>query len=226
MSALDFLSALWLGITTSLLPCPLATNITAISFIAGQVGSRRHSLMAGGLYILGRSLTYTVLAWILLTGLLKQQTLSTLLQTHMNQVLGPILIIVGVFLTGLIELNLTLSLSGERLQGAARASGVWGGLLLGVVFALALCPPSALAFFGLIALSARAGDALVMPALFGAGTALPVALFACLIAWSAGVVGRVHHRVTAVEAWTRRVTGTVFIIVGLYYAVCFNLGLV
>ena len=31
-------SALWLGIVTSISPCPLATNVAAISFLARRVG--------------------------------------------------------------------------------------------------------------------------------------------------------------------------------------------
>ena len=54
-------SAFWFGILTSISPCPLATNIAAISFAGRKVGSVPQGLGAGLLYTLGRTLTYTIL---------------------------------------------------------------------------------------------------------------------------------------------------------------------
>ena len=47
--------ALWLGVLTSISPCPLATNIAAISFLGRRVGSPRAVLLSGLLYTAGRS---------------------------------------------------------------------------------------------------------------------------------------------------------------------------
>ena len=54
-------SALWLGILTSISPCPLATNIAAVSYVGRRVGSGRAVLLSGGLYTVGRSFAYLVL---------------------------------------------------------------------------------------------------------------------------------------------------------------------
>ena len=51
-------SALWLGVLTSISPCPLATNIAAVSFVGQRVGNPWKVLAAGGLYALGRALVY------------------------------------------------------------------------------------------------------------------------------------------------------------------------
>ena len=40
-------SALWFGILTSISPCPLAMNITAISYIGRRVDNPRRVLLAG-----------------------------------------------------------------------------------------------------------------------------------------------------------------------------------
>ena len=58
---LGSLSALWLGILTAVSPCPMATNIAAISFVGRRVGSSGRVLLAGLLYTLGRTLAYVVL---------------------------------------------------------------------------------------------------------------------------------------------------------------------
>ena len=47
-------SALWLGILTSISPCPLATNIAAVSFLGRRVDSPRMVFGGGLLYALGR----------------------------------------------------------------------------------------------------------------------------------------------------------------------------
>jgi cytochrome c biogenesis protein CcdA len=50
---LDIFSAFWLGVLTSISPCPLATNIAAISFVARNMGSSRKILWSGVLYSVG-----------------------------------------------------------------------------------------------------------------------------------------------------------------------------
>jgi len=46
-------AALYLGLLTSISPCPLATNIAAISYVGRKVGDSRWVMAAGLLYTLG-----------------------------------------------------------------------------------------------------------------------------------------------------------------------------
>ena len=46
-------TALWLGILTSISPCPLATNVAAISFLGRRVDSPGHVFGGGLLYTAG-----------------------------------------------------------------------------------------------------------------------------------------------------------------------------
>jgi hypothetical protein len=55
-------TALWLGILTSMSPCPLATNIAAISYIGRTVASPGKVFLTGLLYSLGRMITYLSLS--------------------------------------------------------------------------------------------------------------------------------------------------------------------
>ena len=96
-------SAFWLGILTSISPCPLATNIAAISFVGRRVGSPAKVFLAGLLYTAGRTLTYLVLGVLLVSSLLSAPYLSHVLQKYMNKALGPILILVGMVLVELIQ---------------------------------------------------------------------------------------------------------------------------
>jgi cytochrome c biogenesis protein CcdA len=94
---------------------------------------------------------------------------------------------------------------------------VWGAGILGLVFALAFCPVSAGLFFGgLVPLAVEQNSPLLLPLVYGIGTALPVIVFAALLAAGARRLGEALDRVQVFERWARRVTALVFIAVGIY----------
>ena len=226
MNWIAFGSALWLGILTAISPCPLATNIAAISFIGRQVGNRRGVLLSGLLYALGRTLTYVVLGLVITVGILATGELSRFLQKYMNEILGPVLILLGMVLLGWIGSGLSLTLAGDGVQQRAAKGGIAWSLLLGVLFALSFCPVSAGLFFaGLIPLSVKEGSRLLLPTLYGIGTALPVIVFAFLIAFASEYVGKAFNRLSQIEKWIRVAAGVLFILAGLYYCLTHVYGL-
>lgn len=212
------LSALWLGILTSISPCPLASNIAAVSFILRRVDQTSYIFTSGILYTLGRVIGYTTLGVLITYSLLSIPQTSYFLQNYMNKILGPILIITGLFLLELFQFTIPgLSIS-EKLAGRFKNLGIVGSLPLGVLFSLAFCPVSAALFFGsLIPLSLKNNSGVILPSIYGIGTGLPVLAFAILIAIGVKNIGNIFKRVTLIEYWTRRVTGIIFILVGIYY---------
>jgi len=218
MSWLVVGSALWLGILTSISPCPLATNVAAISFIGRRVGNTRQVLLSGLLYTIGRAAAYLALGVVVMAGLMASGDISRFLLKYLNQILGPVLILVGMLLLGILGFTVSLSLAGSGVQERASRGSVWWALILGVLFALSFCPVSAGLFFGgLIPLSTSSESRFVLPALFGVGTALPVIVFAFLVAFGSQYVGRAFNRLTQVEKWVRSITGVLFILAGIYY---------
>jgi len=218
-------AALWLGILTSISPCPLATNVAAISYLGNRLGRSRQVLAAGLLYTLGRMVTYLALGALIVAGLLQIPGLSNFLQKYMNQILGPVLILVGMFLLDLISIPLPALGPGEKVQGQMERTGIWGAGLLGIVFALSFCPVSAALFFGsLIPLALKHQSPGLMPALYGLGTGLPVLGFSLLLVFSARSVGRIFDRLAQLELWARRITGGIFILVGVYYSLVYIFG--
>jgi cytochrome c-type biogenesis protein len=212
-------SAFWLGILTSISPCPLATNIAAISYIARRVGNSRQVFLTGLLYTLGRTLAYLGLAIVLVASVLSIPQVSLFLQKYMHLVLGPILIIVGMFLLGLIQFGTSSGGMSEGLQKWVDAIGIWGALLLGVVFALSFCPVSAALYFGsLIPLSLKVQSSVALPVIYGIGTALPVMIFAVLLALSAQSVGKAYNVLAKIEWWARMITGWIFVLAGLWFS--------
>ncbi|RJP75655.1 MAG: sulfite exporter TauE/SafE family protein [Candidatus Abyssobacteria bacterium SURF_17] len=223
---LGALSALWLGILTSISPCPLATNIAAMSFIGRRVGSPRHVFASGILYMLGRAFTYLFLGALLVKSLLSASNISFALQTNMNKVLGPVLILVGLFLLGVFNFSLPGIGLSDSFKRRIEGMGVAGAALLGIIFALSFCPVSAALFFGsLIPLAVSSGSAALLPSVYGIGTALPVAVFAILIASGVHSVGKLFNRITSFELWARRITGVLFIAIGIYFCLIYILHL-
>jgi cytochrome c biogenesis protein CcdA len=221
-SILGPMTALWLGILTSISPCPLATNIAAISFIGRRVERPRHVLVSGLLYTLGRTLTYVVLGALLVASLLSAPYISHVLQKYMNKFMGPALILVGMFLLELIAPVFDGSGMSDTMHDRVEKMGLGGAGFLGIVFALSFCPTSAALFFGsLLPLAVQSGSSTLLPSLYGIGTALPVVVFAILIALGVHSVGRVFERVAQIERWARRVTGVIFIGVGIYFCLVY-----
>lgn len=213
----DLGMAIWFGILTSISPCPLATNITAISFIGRKVDQAGYVFSAGLFYMIGRMLTYTVLGAILVSSTQLISPIANFLQTYMVYLVGPGLIVLGVLLLDVIKLNVGGSLMSDRLQARIERAGLWGAGLMGVIFALSFCPISAGLFFGsLFGMAMRHDSRLLIPSLYGVGTAIPVLVFAFVLAFSANLVGKAFHKLSVFELWARRVTGVVAILAGLY----------
>ncbi len=210
-------SAFWLGVLTSISPCPLATNIAAVSYVGRESANPRRLLGAGLLYTIGRAATYALVGGILATGLIAAFEASTFLQTTVPRLVGPILIVIGVIVLGLVAIPLGNSNLGARFGERFGALGAWGALPLGALFALSFCPVSAALFFGgLLPLATRAGSAIVLPLVYGIGTAIPVVVFAVAMAFGARSLAGLFTTVTRFDRWVRGATGVVLIGVGIY----------
>lgn len=211
-----------LGLATAVAPCPLATNIAALSYIGRKVTDRRWVLLSGCLYTLGRSLTYFALAAILVAGLTNLPGLATTLQHYGHLFLGPILILVGMLLLELIKVSLPQA-NAQQAQGLADGWGLIGAFLLGILFALAFCPTSA-AYFGAVVtiLSGKSAGALWLALLYGIATGLPVFLFAVFIALGVQWMGKAFQALTVIDRVVRTATGVVFIVIGIYFILLYN----
>jgi cytochrome c biogenesis protein CcdA len=219
-------AALWLGILTSISPCPLATNIAAISYVGRRVAKTRRVLMAGLLYTLGRSLAYLVVAIIVTKGLLSIPGVSNFLQKYINLFIGPIMLAVGLLLLDIWKFSFNGGGMGSGLQVRIDKMGVWGAGVLGMLFALALCPVSAGLFFGgLVPLAIKNHSAILFPTVYGIGTAVPVLGFSLLLAFGAHLVGTAFNKLTVIEIWVRRITAAVMLLVGVVLILKHNFGL-
>jgi cytochrome c biogenesis protein CcdA len=222
MELIFLASAVWLGILTSVSPCPLATNIAAVSFISRRITQRNTVFLSGILYTLGRSLTYIVLGVLIVKTLVDVPILSDFLQRYVNKILGIVLILVGMILLDLLRISLPIPSVSENVAKKLAEKGTFGSLPLGILFALAFCPVSAALFFGgLIPIAVKAQSGIGLPLIYGIGTGLPVLLFAFLVAAGTGYINNLYHRITRIEFYTKKATGIIFILVGIYYALAY-----
>lgn len=220
-SSTPVLTAFLLGLLTALSPCPLATNIAAISFIGKEMEDRKRVFRNGLLYTLGRILAYTLLGFVLIL-ILKEGSsmfgIQKTIGTWGERVLGPALLVIGLFMLFGDRLNLPQFGFKGNAEGLARKGG-WGALLIGVLFALAFCPTSGVFYFGmLIPLSATTTAGYLLPAVFAIATVLPVLVVAWILAFSVQQMGCFYGRMRTVQRWMNLFVGVLFIGIGIYYS--------
>lgn len=220
-SQYGFITAFILGLMTAISPCPLATNISAIGFISRDIENRRRVFYKGLVYTLGRAITYTGLGVILYLGASKMN-ITMLFQGWGEKLLGPLLIIIGLFMLDFIKINLPGFSGLTEKMGEHSKRSYWGALLLGMVFAMAFCPYSGVLYFAmLIPMTISSASGLYLPLVFAVATGLPVIIFAWLIAYALGNVGKLYNRIKTFELWFRRIVAVLFIAVGIYYIIIF-----
>jgi cytochrome c biogenesis protein CcdA len=212
------LTAFLLGILTSISPCPLATNITAIAYISKEIKTIKNTLLNGLFYTLGRGISYTLLATLIYFGLSSFQ-IAGIFQGWGDKILGPVLIIIGLAMFGVIKINFGNGVEKmEKVKIWLSRKGYIGSLLLGALFALAFCPYSGVLFFGaLIPLALKSAESLLLPPIFALGTGLPVIFFSFLIAFSMQKVNRAFKIIQRIEKVTRYIAALIFIGIGIYY---------
>jgi len=215
---IPLLTAFLIGLLTSISPCPLATNITAIAYISKDIKTPKNTLLNGFYYTLGRGFSYTALALVIYLGFSSFE-LARIFQGWGEKVLGPILIFLSLVMFDVIKLNFkTKNDRVEQLKEKLATKGYLGSFLLGSLFALAFCPYSGVLFFGvLVPLVLRSNESLFLPPIFALGTGLPVIIFSFLIAFSMQRVGQAFSVVQKIEKVSRKVVAGIFLLTGIYY---------
>lgn len=217
-SNFPLIAAFFIGLMTALSPCPLATNITAIAYASKNIKDKKKTLITSFVYTLGRMFTYVLLASLIVYIGLNIQAVSLFLQKYGERIVGPLLIFIGLVMLNIIKLP---SFKGDKLKGLKEnlsKRGYFGSFLLGIIFALAFCPFSAVLFFGmLIPLALKFSDGLLIPSIFAFATGLPVIIFSFILVYSVSKLGSIMNKVQTFEKYARYVIALIFVIVGVYY---------
>lgn len=220
-------AALWLGILTAISPCPLATNIAAVSYIGGRIKDKNTVVLSGILYSLGRAVVYVAIAFVAVKSSEAVPAITDFINRYINRILGFLLIITGMFLTGLVNINLPSISIPEKWQKNFGNGGPAGAFVLGMLFAIAMCPVSAAIFFlSFIPLAIKAQSNVILPVIYGIGTGAPVAIFAFAAALGAKAVSGMYKNTAAFEKYAQLVTGIIFILAGIFLVLRYVFGVV
>ena len=216
-STMPWLSAIVLGLMTAISPCPLATNITAVGYISKDIENRNRVFINGVLYTFGRAITYTAIALVIYLGV-DQFKFSGFFQRYGEKFLGPLLIIIGLFMLDVFKIKFP---GMSRLTSRMQKKNQWGYfdvVLLGLVFALAFCPYSGVLYFGmLVPMTIASASGLYLPIVFAIATGIPVIIFAWVLAYAVSGIGNIYNKVKIFELWFRRFIAILFIAIGIYY---------
>jgi cytochrome c-type biogenesis protein len=219
--------AFWLGILTAISPCLMATNVTAITFIARKIDNTRYALISGLFYIFGQALAYIIMSALLVSSLLSVPSVSLWLQTYMLRLLGPLLIITALFLLQLLSFHIGKGVLKEKAQKRAEQGGFWVSSLLGIVFAMSFCPTTAALFFGsLIPLAVTHESSIFLPLMYALGVAVPVLIFALIIMLATHRVSKAFKSIQSIEKYARNITGGVFLLIGIYFTLAYTLDII
>jgi cytochrome c biogenesis protein CcdA len=203
-----------LGIMTTLHPCPLATNVAAISMLTGWSKKSRKALWVFVSFIAGYLISYLSLSIIIATGVLTVPILNDLLHTIFFIFLGPLLILVGMLIADLLNLNRFYEGSILRWIEKRQWSGLYA-LPMGALIAPSFCPATAAIFFGiLIPMAIRLHQTLLFPALYAAGAAMPLIGISFLLYRGSSWIPS--------KKWQKRVPrimGWIMIVIGVYLTI-------
>jgi len=221
-SGVPIIASFFIGLMAAISPCPLATNIAAIAYISRKLENKRRTFFIGLSYALGRMIAYVSLAAIIVWFGVNVQSISWGLQRYGEQLLGPFLIVIGILMLDVVKfsrLNIGTSINLNSLKEKLSKKRMLGSFALGVIFALAFCPISAVLFFGmLIPLAIQSGDGIIIPSVFAFATGLPVMILSLILVHGVSKLGSVLNKIQTFEKVMRRSVAVVFIIVGVYYA--------
>ena len=214
-STLPVVTAMLLGFLTAISPCPLATNITAMGFIGKDMENRRRVFFNGLWYTLGTIASYTLLALIIYLGA-DQFEISGFFQRYGEKIIGPLLVLIGMVMLGIFHVPFPgLSRLTEHFENKKSLSYL-DAFLLGMLLALAFCPNTGVMYFGmLIPLTINTPAGLYLPVVFAVTSAVPVVVFAYMVAFTLNGLGIWYGRVRSFETWFRKAVSVGFIIIGL-----------
>lgn len=212
----DFLVALAsvfvLGVVTTIQPCPLSINISILSLITGAPYEQKNFFRAVTGFLLGYLLAFLVLSLIITQSLVAFSTLSLFLQLTFSAFLGPVLIVVGMIISKMIDLNkFYKSISLERNLWLV-SGAFFPSLLLGSLLALSFCPSTASIFFGImVPVSVKHEAPIIFPLVYSAGAVVPLVAISILV--RRGLSGLLP------QFWLKllpQIAGGILIVVGIY----------
>lgn len=215
------LTSLLLGFLMILDPCTLFTSIAAIGYIDREMQNRKRVLITGGMFVMGKLVTYVLLSIPFIMGA-HTDGIHHFLEHWGEPLLAAFMLVCGVLLlfSGHHHHDHDHGVSKWLQTVDDKSSWLWA-FMLGIFFAIAFCPHRLMYFFTMIEMSVSLESAWtwVMPVVFGLGTGLPIMVLAWLISYSMVNTEVLTKKVQSFEKWFRYACAVLFLGFGVYLTI-------
>jgi cytochrome c-type biogenesis protein len=213
VESFPLIAALVLGLVGALAPCQFTGNLGAITIYGNQSIQREIPWKEVLFFILGKIAVFSGLG--LLVWLLGQEFRAnlTLIFPWVRKVVGPILILIGIYLAGYFKMKWTFSLG--KIPERLLKKGKTGAFLMGFSFSLGFCPTMFVLFFiSLMPMVLSSSYGVILPSVFAIGTSIPLIL-AIFLLWYFELGSVFLKKGRKVGFTIQRFAGWVMIILGI-----------
>ncbi|WP_416149151.1 sulfite exporter TauE/SafE family protein [Salipaludibacillus sp. HK11] len=213
VESIPLLFALLLGVVGALAPCQFSGNISAITLYGTNSLKDGISWSDTIFYVLGKIVAFSGLGLIVYFFGQEFQRQLPIFFEPMRKILGPILILIGIYMLGFFSMRWNIRLW-KPAKGEKR-KGKWGAFMLGFSFSLGFCPTMFILFFVLLMpITISTGYGFVLPGLFAIGTSVPF-LFVIFVIWYLGLSGQIVKKGRKIGLYVQRTAGVFMILIGI-----------
>ncbi|MBU8791350.1 sulfite exporter TauE/SafE family protein [Oceanobacillus caeni] len=209
---IPLLFAFFLGLIGAVAPCQLTGNISAMTIYGNKSLIEKVPWLHVFLFVLGKIVVFSIIGLVI--WLLGKEVHSTLTQMFpiLRKLIGPLLILVGIFMLGLFSWRKT----GKMFKIPTRLRDSYlGSFLMGASFTLAFCPTMFVLFIlTLMPVVLETSYGFVLPSVFGIGTSLPLFLIIFLI-WYFGASGIILKRSRRIGSLVQKLAGVIILVIGI-----------
>lgn len=219
LANVPFLYPFLVGVVMAINPCNMGVDLAGIAYVSLKLDNPRGAMLSGAFYTIGRAATYAAFGLLIFALGSSVADFAPVLQTYENFILGASLFLIGIVMLGVLKLNFSTGGGVSPEQGTSLSNkGLLGALAMGVASSIALCPCTAVVFFGLMIPLAMETNIVGMsfPVFFGFGTAIPIMAFAILLGMSTKVAQTYLNSIMRYEPFARKTFGAGFAIYGIY----------
>ncbi|WP_019156592.1 MULTISPECIES: urease accessory protein UreH domain-containing protein [Bacillaceae] len=211
---IPILFAFVLGIVGALTPCQFTGNLGAITLYGNKSVQKQIAWKEIIFFILGKIFVFTILGitvWMLGN---EFKSILALYFPWFRKVVGPILILIGLFMLDVIRFYKSFVLG--SIPEKFIKKGNFGAFLMGVSFTLGFCPTMFVLFFvTLMPATISVSYGVILPAIFAIGTSLPLLITLFLI-WYFELSGKlVKKKGRKIGVIVQKLAGITLLILGV-----------
>lgn len=215
VEGIPLVAAFVLGLVGALAPCQFTGNLGAITIYGNQSLQKRIPWSEVFFFTLGKIVVFSgigLLVWLF--GKEFQQSL-VLYFPWVRKIVGPLLIVIGLFMIGFISIKGSLALG--KIPERFTKQGKTGAFLMGASFSLGFCPTMFILFFvTLMPMVVANSYGVILPSIFALGTSLPLVL-AVIFIWFFDLGGKVVKKQgRKIGYYVQKTAGFIMIILGVF----------